>query len=238
MMPSAGRSRYTPSICSNSCRWGLSCRISSMGIWIFFGSIRLRSKKIFAGMGHFPAEGSSRLDKCADGLKNNLLGRRHLQPSKWTLRSPRSMPKLQSRIQERPIAEGRPETFHQISFTGFIDAANYAAFERILDDVYQRGGRFAVADFSALNYINSTGISALIRLFGQFRERAGVFCLASVTKPVGLSMHLLGVTSLIPFLKDVDAARQNFLDVLEGRVLAPVGAEIGGEAVAPAGPSV
>jgi anti-sigma regulatory factor (Ser/Thr protein kinase) len=37
-------------------------------------------------------------------------------------------------------------------------------------------------------------------------------------------MHLLGVTSLVPFLKDVEAAKKLFLDVLEGRV--PVDPEV------------
>src|SRR3989442_15278877 len=114
------------------------------------------------------------------------------------------MPKLASRIQERPVVPGRAETFFQVALSGFVDAANYSAFERTLEEVFQNGGRFAVADFSALNYINSTGISAIIRVFGQYKERGGAFCLASVPKPVGLSMHLLGVTSLIPFLKDAE----------------------------------
>src|SRR5438132_13721609 len=102
------------------------------------------------------------------------------------------MPKLSGRIAEQPVVEGRPETFFQVHFSGFIDAANYAAFERILEDVFGKGGRFAVADFTELNYINSTGISALIRFFGLYKERGGLFCLANVPKAVGLSMHLLG----------------------------------------------
>jgi anti-anti-sigma factor len=135
------------------------------------------------------------------------------------------MPKLLSRIQDLPVADARAEAFSQVSFSGFIDAANYAAFEKSLDDLYNRGNRFAAADFSAVNYINSTGISALIRLYGQYKQRGGLFCLASVPKPVGLSMHLLGVTSLIPFLKDLEAARQHFVDILEGRAAVSDGRE-------------
>ena len=127
------------------------------------------------------------------------------------------MPKLTSRVVEKPVGEGRPETYFQVAFAGFVDAANYAAFEKALEGVYAKGGRFAVADFTDLHYINSTGISAIIRYYGLYRERGGVFCLAAVPKTVGLSMHLLGVTSLIPFLKDVEAARAHFVDILEGR---------------------
>src|SRR5437867_3992321 len=101
------------------------------------------------------------------------------------------MPKLSARIQESPVAPSRPESFFQVAFSGFVDAANYAAFERTLEDVFTRGGRFAVADLSGLHYINSTGISAVIRFFGQYRERGGLFCVAAVPRTVGLSMHLL-----------------------------------------------
>jgi anti-anti-sigma factor len=140
------------------------------------------------------------------------------------------MPKLSSRIQEKRVAEGREETFFHVTFSGFVDAANYASFEKCLEDVYAKGGRFAAADFSDLHYINSTGISALIRFYGLYKDRGGVFCLASVPKPVGLSMHLLGVTSLIPFLKDVEAARQHFIAHLEGRLPSrPLEVEVHGE---------
>jgi anti-anti-sigma factor len=127
------------------------------------------------------------------------------------------MPKLSSRLQEKRVTEGRPETYFQLTVAGFVDAANYASFEKSLEDVYGKGGRFAFADLSELHYINSTGISALIRFYGLYKERGGAFCLASVPKAVGLSMHLLGVTSLIPFLKDGEAAREHFLAILEGR---------------------
>ena len=138
------------------------------------------------------------------------------------------MPKLSSRLQESRVAEGRPETFFHVSFSGFIDAANYAAFEKTLESVYAKGGRFVVADFSELHYINSTGISALIRFYGLYKDRGGAFCLANVPKQVGLSMHLLGVTSLSPFLKDVKAAGEHFLQVLEGKSTAasPAGASL------------
>jgi len=128
------------------------------------------------------------------------------------------MPKLSSRVKEKKIADGQSETFFHVRFSGFVDAANYSAYERALEEVYRKGGRFVVVDFSELNYINSTGISAVIRFFGLYRERLGAFCLACVPKSVGLSMHLLGVTSLIPFLKDVEAARHHFEDVVNGKV--------------------
>jgi len=127
------------------------------------------------------------------------------------------MPKLASRLHEQTVGQSKSESFYHLTLTGFIDAANYAVFEKALEDAYRKGSRFLVADFSSVHYINSTGISAVIRYYGLFKDRGGVFCLASVPRSVGLSMHLLGVTSLIPFQKDLEAARQLFEDVLDGR---------------------
>ncbi len=95
----------------------------------------------------------------------------------------------------------------ELKFEGFIDAANYPKFEQALEKAYGSGSRFAIIDFRDVHYINSTGISAIVRYYELFKERGGVLCLANVTKPVGLSMHLLGVTSFVPFLRDVAAAR-------------------------------
>ena len=38
------------------------------------------------------------------------------------------MPKLSSRVVEKVVAEGRPETFFQLNFSGFVDAAKADAW--------------------------------------------------------------------------------------------------------------
>jgi anti-anti-sigma factor len=118
----------------------------------------------------------------------------------------------------------------ELKLEGFIDAANYRTFEKSLEKAYQEGHRFLILDFTAVHYINSTGISALIRYFESYKLREGAMCLANVAKSVGLSMHLLGVTSFLPFLKDLAAARAYIKDFLEGKVAAetsPAGAKRG-----------
>lgn len=104
---------------------------------------------------------------------------------------------------------------------GFIDSANLRAFERALESSHARKNRFAILDLSRVHYINSSGISAIIRYFGMYQERKGLLVLAAVPRSVGLSMHLLGVTSLIPFHKDVRSARRYCGEVAEGRVSPP-----------------
>ena len=114
-----------------------------------------------------------------------------------------------------PTAAGAPVRLAELLLAGFIDAANYDKFEKALERAAALDTRGLLIDFTRVQYINSTGISALIKFFEQFRQRDGLLCLAAVSKPVGLSMHLLGVTSLIPFSKDRTAGRRYLREYFE-----------------------
>jgi anti-anti-sigma factor len=98
----------------------------------------------------------------------------------------------------------RPYTLVQLE--GFIDAPNYQDFEDSLDKLVRAHHILLVLDFRRVQYINSTGISAIIRFQNACAERSGQLILIQVSRNVGLTMHLLGVTSLVPFLKDREEA--------------------------------
>ncbi len=125
------------------------------------------------------------------------------------------MPNLTFNIKEAKVGSENKEPCVVISTSGFIDSSSYRFFERALENGYNHQTRFAILDLSSAHYINSTGISAIIRYFSLYRERNGMLILTSVSKSVGLSMHLLGVTSLIPFHKNVDEARERIKGFLE-----------------------
>jgi anti-sigma B factor antagonist len=127
------------------------------------------------------------------------------------------MPKLVIRTGTSQASADPIFTTSELMLEGFIDAANYLEFERSLEKAYAEGHRFLILDMSDVHYINSTGISALIRFFELYSTRGGAMCLANVAKPVGLSMHLLGVTSFLPFLKDLEAARAYVADFAAGK---------------------
>ena len=104
---------------------------------------------------------------------------------------------------EERVTEGEaglPYTLVQLD--GFIDAPSYEQFESSLESLATAGAAHLVLDFSRVQYINSTGISAIIRFQGVCTERGGQLMLVRVSRNVGLTMHLLGITSLVPFLKD------------------------------------
>ena len=97
----------------------------------------------------------------------------------------------------------RPYTLMRVE--GFIDAPNYARFEAALEKVVKDKTN-VVLDFGRVEYINSTGISAVIRFHGTLSQKSGALILVQVSRNVGLTMHLLGVTTLVPFLKTLDEA--------------------------------
>ena len=148
------------------------------------------------------------------------------------------MPRLTFETQEIQVSpeasagESRGEVpVTVIKPNGFIDSSSCPLFEKALDAVAaatspsggEDAGRFSILDLSETHYINSTGISAIIRHFGVYRERNGLLVLVSVPKAVGLSMHLLGVTSFIPFHKDMEHATALIRESLVGGVAASDG---------------
>jgi len=130
------------------------------------------------------------------------------------------MPKLTFEVRAHTILGDSSETITELALSGFIDAANYQTFEGALDEALATDRRCLLIDFTGVKYINSTGISGLIRYSEKLKEKSGILCLASVEKSVGLSMHLLGVTSLIPFAKDVEAGRAHVGEFIAGRASA------------------
>jgi anti-anti-sigma factor len=122
------------------------------------------------------------------------------------------MPKLKHLFKATPLEGGR--TVMVIYVSGHIDAASNAAFEAILGDPLRNRIRNVVLDLSRVEYVNSTGISAMIRYYRDFRALGGELVLAQVPREVGLSMHYLGLTAVVPFVKDTRSAVAYFRDAV------------------------
>jgi len=123
------------------------------------------------------------------------------------------MSKLQISTEDR-MTSGPAETPYVLArISGFIDAPNYLAFETGMEKVTGGSSPWVVLDFAGVEYINSTGISAVIRFQSVLQERGGSLALVQVSRNVGLTMHLLGVTTLVPFLKTLPESE----DYIEGK---------------------
>jgi len=112
------------------------------------------------------------------------------------------MSELKILTEERRTPGPRSQPYTLVHLEGFIDAPNYREFEAELEKLVRAHHIHLVLDFRQVQYINSTGISAIIRFHESCRERGGQLILIQVSRNVGLTMHLLGITSLVPFLRD------------------------------------
>lgn len=108
--------------------------------------------------------------------------------------------------EEKKTSGERSRPYSLVKLDGFIDAPNYERFENALDKLVRAHHVNLVLDFRQVQYINSTGISAIIRFQNSCAEMGGQLVLIQVSRNVGLTMHLLGITSLVPFLKDLPEA--------------------------------
>jgi len=118
------------------------------------------------------------------------------------------MSELAIQTEERKSSGPTARPYTLVRLEGFIDAPNYQVFENALDKLVRAHHVHIVLDFRKVQYINSTGISAVIRFQNACAERGGLLILIQVSRNVGLTMHLLGITSLVPFLKDREEAEK------------------------------
>lgn len=118
------------------------------------------------------------------------------------------MSELAIHTEERKTSSPAARPYSLVRLEGFIDAPNYQSFENALDKLVRAHHVHLVLDFRKVQYINSTGISAVIRFQNACAERGGQLILIQVSRNVGLTMHLLGITSLVPFLKDREEAER------------------------------
>ncbi|OUU21914.1 MAG: hypothetical protein CBC13_08355 [Planctomycetia bacterium TMED53] len=119
-----------------------------------------------------------------------------------------AMSNLSTTIEQRAISGDDSQTYTLVQLEGFIDAANYPIFEKALEKLIDSGRFHIVLDFKGVEYINSTGISGIIRFHHHCSNGGGGLVLARVARNVGITMHLLGVTSVVAVAKDFEEAER------------------------------
>lgn len=118
------------------------------------------------------------------------------------------MSSLSTTIEQRATPGDTPLSYTLVQLEGFIDAANYPIFEKALEKLIDSGRFHIVLDFKGVEYINSTGISGIIRFHHQCATHGGVLVLSRVARNVGITMHLLGVTSVVAVAGKLEEAEK------------------------------
>ena len=81
----------------------------------------------------------------------------------------------------------------RVAVRGEIDIASSDQLRSALLGLNDQGARQVTVDLTDLDFIDSTGLGALIRVLKHYRERGGDLKLASPTRPV---QKVLEITSL------------------------------------------
>lgn len=81
----------------------------------------------------------------------------------------------------------------RVAVRGEIDIATSDELRSALLRLNEQGARHVTVDLADLEFIDSTGLGALIRVLKHYREQGGDVVLASPTKPV---QKVLEITSL------------------------------------------
>lgn len=96
----------------------------------------------------------------------------------------------------------------EVHLSGFLDAHTVDSFEKAMEDLLDRQYSKVIMDLSALNYISSAGIGALMVLLQQLRRRQGDLVILQPSPKVYKVLDLLGFTRIFHITDDRQAAVQ------------------------------
>ncbi len=114
-------------------------------------------------------------------------------------------------LQYRVVRPKLRKNLAVVKLKGFINAASIQEFESMLDELLLEKRLDVVLDFNQVGYVNSTGISAIVNYHHSWRAKGDDLVLIRVHRSVAVVMHQLGLTPIVPILKD----EQEALDYLE-----------------------
>ncbi|MBI5367579.1 MAG: ATP-binding protein [Planctomycetes bacterium] len=123
--------------------------------------------------------------------------------------------------------------FIVLALNGYVNVSTIEVFQKSVQALLDKGVRSLAIDFYEVDYINSSGIGFLVSVADALKKVNGNLVLTRVHRSVGLTMHNLGLTTLIPFLRDAAAAQQYFRRLLVKKPAA-AGAPAAPGAAAPA----
>ncbi|MBI3271604.1 MAG: ATP-binding protein [Planctomycetes bacterium] len=119
---------------------------------------------------------------------------------------------LTKRLKRVKFEEGGE--FISLELSGYINVSTIDVFQKAVQALLDKGVRNLAIDFYDVDYINSSGIGFLVSVSDALKKVGGNLALTRVHKSVGLSMHTLGLTTMIPFLRDAQAAMAHFRKLL------------------------
>lgn len=88
-----------------------------------------------------------------------------------------------------------------------LDGVNAGEFGTLLENLVEAGARRLILDLSALDYLSSAGVRALLIAQKAVAARKGKLALLSCRPTVRQVLHICGLDNLAPQVESIEAAR-------------------------------
>jgi len=93
-----------------------------------------------------------------------------------------------------------------VSPQGEVDISNLSVLDQVLAEALQRRPRGLVVDLSGITYIDSGGVSSLLRAGQRFSRQGGQLALADGSRFVRRLLQMTGIDRLFPYFETLPAA--------------------------------
>ncbi|NLC56455.1 MAG: STAS domain-containing protein [Armatimonadetes bacterium] len=90
-----------------------------------------------------------------------------------------------------------PGTPPQVTLSGEVDLATAPDFERAVNSLFSQGTASLAVDLSGVSYLDSTGVSVLMRAVKQCRDRGGDLSIVGVSDRALRVMKLLSLDRMV-----------------------------------------
>lgn len=105
------------------------------------------------------------------------------------------------------IHEGKIESFALLEVIGRVDSLNSETLKDYLVELGKREQQVLI-DCSALEYISSTGLGALLLLLKLIQNKGGILRLFSLSPRIAEVFEISGFDKFFPIFPSLDAARR------------------------------
>lgn len=105
------------------------------------------------------------------------------------------------------VATEKSASMVRIDLNGKLDAASAIDFQKFFQDLFEKGNRYFLLDFSHLEYVSSSGISSLVTLSRKL-EVSGAACILHANQEIKLVLEFFHLDKKIPFVASEIAAEE------------------------------
>lgn len=93
-----------------------------------------------------------------------------------------------------------------VAVAGRIDTATSTDFEESLEELFEKGQKNLVLDFSAVDFLSSSGLRVLVSIRKKLRGAGGDVVLAAPSERASDSFEIAGLDKLFPSYPDRETA--------------------------------